>query len=92
MVCSSHIFVFWYFGPFSCVIFFQVFFLLAHLALQNVNKDCVIFSYFITSLPKVTKSKNGIKISHKLVVCDYAAYVTKGHFSLVDMWILSLNQ
>jgi hypothetical protein len=32
-------FGFWYFGHFSCVIFIQVFFRLAHLALQNVNKD-----------------------------------------------------
>ena len=34
----------WYFGHFSFVIFFLVFFHLAHLALQNVNKDYVIFS------------------------------------------------
>ena len=33
----SSSFGFWYFGHFSCVIFFQVFFRLAHLALQNVN-------------------------------------------------------
>ena len=39
-------FGFWYFGHFSCVIFFLVFFRLAHLALQNVNKDYVVFSYF----------------------------------------------
>ena len=32
-------FGFWYFGHFSCVIFFPLFFRLAHLALQNVNKD-----------------------------------------------------
>ena len=38
MFRSSHIFVFWYFGHFSCVIFFLVFFHLAHFALQNVNK------------------------------------------------------
>ena len=37
-------FGFWYFGHFSCMIFFPVFFRLAHLALQNVNKDYVIFS------------------------------------------------
>ena len=33
------------------------FFCLAHLVLQNVNKDYVIFSYFVTSLPKVTKNQ-----------------------------------
>ena len=37
-------FGFWYFGHFSCVIFFPVF-RPAHLALQNVNKD-YIFSNF----------------------------------------------
>ena len=39
-------FGFWYFDHFSCVIFFPVFFRLAHLALQNVNKDYIIFWYF----------------------------------------------
>ena len=39
-------FGFWYFGHFSCVIFFPIFFRLAHLALQNVNKDDVIFLHF----------------------------------------------
>ena len=41
---SSHIFVFWYFGHFSCVIFFPFSSRLAQFALQNVNKDYVIFS------------------------------------------------
>ena len=36
-------FGFWYFGHFSFVIFFLVFFRLAHLILQNVNKDYVTF-------------------------------------------------
>ena len=36
-------FGFWYFGYFSCMIFFPLFFHLAHLVLQNVNKDYVIF-------------------------------------------------
>ena len=40
------IFVFPYFGHFSCVILFMFFFCLAHLSLQNVNKDYIIFSYF----------------------------------------------
>ena len=39
-------FGFWYFGHFSCMIIFLFFSRLAHLALQNVNKDYVIFSYF----------------------------------------------
>ena len=41
---SSHIFGFWFFG--ILVTFFPLFFRLAHLALQNVTKDYVIFSYF----------------------------------------------
>ena len=45
-------FGFWYFGHFSCVIFFLVFFHIAHLALQNVNKDYVIFSYFCNFVAK----------------------------------------
>ena len=36
-------FGFWYFGQFSCMIFFPYF---SHLALQNVDKDYIIFSYF----------------------------------------------
>ena len=40
------IFDFWYFGPFSCVIF-PPFLHLGHPALQNVNKDYVIFSYYL---------------------------------------------
>ena len=55
MFPSSHIFVFWYFGHFICMIFFPVFIPLAHLALQNVNKDYIIFLFFATLLPKVTK-------------------------------------
>jgi len=37
-------FGFGYFGHFSCMIFFRFFFRLAHLALQNVNKDNIIFT------------------------------------------------
>ena len=43
---------FWYFSHFSCVIYFPVFFHLAHLALQNVNKDYVKFSYFSNVIAK----------------------------------------
>ena len=39
-------FGFWYLGHCNCVIFFPFFFRLAHLFMQNVNKDYVIFSYF----------------------------------------------
>ena len=56
-------FGFWYFGHFCCVIFFQVFFHLAHLALRNVNKDYVIFSYFhnfISKSDQKPKTKNGM--------------------------------
>ena len=59
-------FGFWYFGHFSCVIFFPVFFRLAHLALQNVNKDYVIFSYcynFISKSDQKPKTKNGMNES-----------------------------
>ena len=61
LVCFVHpifsSFGFWYFGHFSCVIFFPFFFCLGHLALQNVNKDYVIFLYFVTLLTKVTKNE-----------------------------------
>ena len=56
-------FDFWYFGHFSHVIFFLVFFRLAHLALQNVNKDYGIFSYFRNFVGKSDqkpKTKNGM--------------------------------
>ena len=63
MFRSSDIFVFWYFGHFSCEIFLPGFFCLAHLALQNVNKDYEIFSYFCNFIDKSDqkpKTKNGI--------------------------------
>ena len=56
-------FGFWCFGHFSCVIFFTFLFRLIHLALQNVNKDYVIFLYFrnfIAKNDKKPKTKNGI--------------------------------
>ena len=63
VICLVHptfsSFGFWYFGHFSCVIFFPVFFRLAHLALQNVNKDCVIFLHFCNFVAKSgQKTKN----------------------------------
>ena len=48
---------FLYFGHFSCLIFFPVFSRLAHLTLQNVNTEFVIFHIFVTLLPKVTKNE-----------------------------------
>ena len=51
------------FGHYCCVIFSAGFFRLAHLALQNVNKDYVIFSYFRNFVEKIdqkTKVKNGM--------------------------------
>ena len=65
---------------FSCVIFFS-FFCLAHFALQNVNKDYVIFlcfCNFITKSDQKPKTKNGmnetvvtkfVKICNELVLC-----------------------
>jgi len=50
--------VFWYFVHFSCVIFFPVFFHLAHLALQNVNNDYVIFLYFRNLIAKSDQKPN----------------------------------
>ena len=67
------LFDFWYFGHFICMIFFP-FFLLAlhfalHLALQNVNKDYVIFSYFCNFVAKSDqkpKAKNEINITKSI--------------------------
>jgi len=56
-------FGFWYFGHFSYVIFFPGFFRFAHLALQNVNKDYIIFLYFrnfVTKSDQKPKTKNGM--------------------------------
>ena len=67
--CLIHLiystFGFWYFGHFSCTIFFQVFFHLAHLALQNFNKDCVIVLYFRNF---VDKSDQKLKTKNKMNV------------------------
>ena len=67
MLCFIHpifpSFDFWYFGRFSCTIFFLVFFRLTHLALQTVNKDYVIFLYFRNFTAKSDqepKMKNGM--------------------------------
>ena len=61
--CSSHIFVFWYLVFWSLVLqfSFRIFFCLAHLALQNVNKDYVIFLYFRNFVAKSDhKPKKGL--------------------------------
>jgi hypothetical protein len=43
------------------MIFFAIFFRLAHLALQNVNKDYAIFWYFCNLVAKSDqKTKNGM--------------------------------
>ena len=66
-------FGFWYFGHFSCVIFFPFLFRLAHLALQNVNKDYVIFLYFRNFIaksdqkPKTKNQKWNEKNIHSLI-------------------------
>ena len=54
MFCSSHIFIFWFleFWSFLLPDFLSVFFRLANLALQNVNKDYVIFLYFCNFIAK----------------------------------------
>ena len=62
MFRSSHIFVFWFF-VFWTHDFLIVFFCLAHLALQNVNKDHIIFSYFrnfVAKSDRKPKVKNGM--------------------------------
>ena len=70
LFCSSHIFVFWfwYFGQFSCVMLFLLFLCLANLALQYVDKDYVIFSYFrnfVTKSDQKPKTKNGMNETFK---------------------------
>ena len=65
MVCSSHIFVFWFLVFWSRYLrdFLSGFFRLAHLALQTINKDYVIFSYFrnfFTKSNQKPKTKNGM--------------------------------
>ena len=51
-------FGFWYFGHFRVVWFSFLFLSLAHVALQNVNKDYIIFPYFHKSDQK-PKTKMG---------------------------------
>ena len=48
MFLSFHILIFWFLVFWSLWLhdFLFIIFCLAHLALQNVNKDCVIFLYF----------------------------------------------
>ena len=65
MFCSSHIFVFCFLVFWSLLLrdFLSIFFRLTHLALQNVNKDYVIFLYFwnfIAKSDQKPKTKNGM--------------------------------
>ena len=65
MICSSYIFVFWFLVFWSLQLrdVLNVFFHLAHLALQNVYKDFLIFSYFcnfVTKRDKKLQTKNGM--------------------------------
>ena len=56
-------FGFWYFG-YELRDFLSIFFRLAHLALQYVNKDYVIFSYFhnfVAKSDQKPKTNNGMK-------------------------------
>ena len=82
---------FWYFGHFSCMIFFS-FFCLAHLALQNVNKDYVIFLRLCRQ--KWPKTKNGMNetmnINH-LFCPEVAPEVEKKSITYILTWGTSLN-
>ena len=67
----------WYFGHFRCMIFFPGFFHLAQLALQNVNKDYVIFSYFrnfVTKSYQKPKRKNEINKTYVLTTYMLSKY------------------
>ena len=76
MFRSSHIFVFWFsvFWSLQLHDFFFIFFHLVHLALQNVNKDYIIFLYFCNFVtksdqkPKMKWDKQNIKIVSIFVV------------------------
>ena len=61
MFCSFHIFVFWFLVTLVAWFSFH-FFCLAHLALQNVNKDYVIFPNFLNfaKSDQKPKTKNGM--------------------------------
>ena len=91
MFLSSHIFVFWFlvFWSLSCVIFIPVFFRLAHLALQNVNKDYVIFSYFRNFIAKSDqKPKTKTKMNETLL----KRYMRSSHhMDLLDLLSKSIE-
>ena len=67
MFRSSHIFVFWFLVFWSIKLsdFISVFFRLAHLALQNVNKDYVIFLYFSNFVNKTDQKRKMGWTKHK---------------------------
>ena len=57
---SLHILItsfFFFFCLLTCMIFFTLYFRLARLALQNVNKDYVIFLYFCNIVTKNDKKR-----------------------------------
>ena len=58
----------------ACISFWG-FFRLAHLALQNVNKDYVIFSYFcnfVAKNDKKPKTKNGMNETYNRYIQDFS--------------------
>ena len=84
ILCFVHLifssFGFWYFGHFSCMIFFLGFFRLAHLTFQVVNKDQVIFLYFHNSVAnsdQTPKTKNGMNKSLDVKSSKSQANLTK---------------
>jgi len=76
--------------------FFPVFFRLAHFALQNVNKDYVIFLYFhnfVAKSDQKPKAKNGmIKPFEEIVFCNcwYPFFTELNHCggALFGQWLL----
>ena len=78
-------FGFSYFGHFSY--FLSVFFHLALLALQNVNKDYIIFSYFrnfVAKSDQKPKTKNGMNEikENKIIIHCYSWLITQYRYRI----------
>ena len=92
---SSHNFVSWFLVFWSLCLrdFLSIFFRLAHLALQNVNKDYVIFLYFrnfVTKSDQKSKTKNGTNETLERRFLRTELIITYKNFSGL-LWINELG-
>ena len=74
------------------MIFFLVFFRLANLALHNVNKDCVIFSYFHKFVAKSDQKPKTKNEMNETLIAKNGDYQTQTGPSVHGSWLFIWRQ